>query len=306
MNHRYEQRYSANQSELIERLSKLMPDNGHQEIAPGVLLSRASTPSERLYGVSRPSFCVIGQGAKEVYAGESIYRYDAEKFLIATVELPIIARVVEASIGKPYLAMRLNLDHSVVSSLMVESGTPIPPASESAKAISVSSLDSELLDATVRFVRLLESPGDANILGAAVRREITFRLLQGEQGQRLQQLPALGNHSNRIARAIHHLRKEYNRPLSIEALAKDLGMSSSGFHHHFKAVTELSPLQYQKQLRLQEARRLLLNDSLDVSKAGFQVGYDNPSHFSRDYKKHFGKAPLHDVESIRSSIASGS
>lgn len=303
MKEREKQRYSANQEELVERLTKLMPSNGHEEIAPGVLLSRASEPSERLYGVTRPSFCVIAQGAKEVYAGESIYRYDADKFLIATVEMPIIARVVEATPVKPYLAMRLNLDHSVVSSLMIESGASVSTSQESAKAISVSSLDADLLDATVRLIRLLESPADANILGQAVRREITFRLLQGEQGPRLRQLPTLGNHSSRIAKAIHHLRKQFNQPLSIEALAKELGMSSSGFHHHFKAVTELSPLQYQKQLRLQEARRLMLNDSLDVSKAGYKVGYDNPSHFSRDYKRHFGKAPLHDVESLRSSAS---
>lgn len=283
-----------------------MPNNGHEEVIPGILLSRATEPSERLYGVTRPSFCMIAQGAKEVYTGEKIYTYDADTFLIATVEMPVIARIVQATHVKPYFALRMNLDHSVVSSLMIEAGISAPTNTESVKAISVSPLGSDLLDATLRLVRLFDAPRDATILGNAVRREITFRLLQGEQGQRLQQLPVLGNHSNRIARAIHRLRREFNQPLSMENLAKDLGMSSSGFHHHFKAVTDLSPLQYQKQLRLQEARRLMLSESLDVSKAGYKVGYDNPSHFSRDYKKHFGKAPLHDVESLRGLIVSGS
>ena len=296
------QRYMANKEELVERLSHAMPSNGHVEASPGVLLSRASEPSERLYGVTRPSFCVIAQGAKEVYAGDSIYQYNADKFLIATVELPIVAKIVQATPANPYLALRLTLDHSIVSSLMIESDLSGADSAGPSRAIFVSSMDADLLDATVRLVRLLEHPKESSILGYAIRREITYRLMQGEQGQRLQQLPVLGNHSNRIAKAIHRLRKEFHQPLSMEALAKELGMSTSGFHHHFKAVTDLSPLQFQKQIRLQEARRLMLNESLDVSKAGYKVGYDNPSHFSRDYKKHFGKAPLHDIESLRDVV----
>lgn len=302
MNNRERQRHSANKEELVDRISAALPSSGRDEVMPGLLLARSSEPNERLYGVTRPSFCVIAQGAKEVYLGESVYRYDADRFLIATVELPIVARVVEASLAKPYLSLRLDLDSALVSSLMIESGLSSPPSSSPASAISVSDLDAELLDATVRLVRLLDSPSDARILSASIKREIVFRLLQGEQSERIKHIPMLSSQSNQIAKAVHLLRKEFTKPMSMETLARELGMSSSGFHHHFKAVTNMSPLQFQKQLRLQEARRLMLSESLDASNAGYRVGYDNPSHFSRDYKKHFGNAPIRDVETLRGRV----
>ncbi|MCC7436199.1 MAG: AraC family transcriptional regulator [Methanoregulaceae archaeon] len=296
-------RNAANREELIERIAEAVPSDGYREPMPGLLLGRASEPTENLHGVVRPSFCLIAQGAKEVYLGDTVYRYDAERYLIATVEMPITARVVIASPNEPYLSLRLDLDPALISSVMIEAGQLPPTSGGGAKAIAVSALDAGVLDATLRLMRLVGSPEDARVLSPTVRREITFRLMQGEQGDRLRQLPLSGSQMNRIARAVQRLRREYDKPLIIEALAKELGMSTSGLHHHFKAVTDMSPLQFQKQLRLQEARRLLLSEDMNIATAGYKVGYDDPSHFSRDYKKLFGTSPVRDVEKLRQVVA---
>jgi AraC-like DNA-binding protein len=242
---------------------------------------------------------VIAQGAKEIFLGERIHRYDPGRYLLATVEVPVTGRVVEATKSRPYLALRMALDPALIGSIMVEAGIPAPAGHGEAKAIVVSDFEPGLLDATLRLARLLETPTEARVLMPLVKREIVYRLLSGEQGARLRHLPMHGGHSHRIAEAVDRLRKEFDRPLRIDHLAREFGMSSSGFHHHFKAVTDMSPLQYQKQIRLQEARRLMLGESLDASSAGYKVGYDDASHFSRDYKKHFGQSPMRDVERLR-------
>ncbi|RYG32558.1 AraC family transcriptional regulator, partial [bacterium] len=216
---------------------------------------------------------------------------------------PVTGRIVEASEERPYLSLRLELDPALVGSVMVEAGLPVPQSHGDAKALVVSDLDSGLRDATVRLMRLVDSPAEARVLVPLVKREIVFRLLTGEQGSRLRHLPSVGGHSHRIAQAIDRLRQDFDQPLRIENLAKELGMSSSGFHHHFKAVTDMSPLQYQKQLRLQEARRLLLGENLDAASAGYRVGYDDASHFSRDYKRYFGNSPMKDAEKLRAMVS---
>ncbi|GMV88791.1 MAG: AraC family transcriptional regulator [Chthonomonas sp.] len=231
--------------------------------------------------------------------GDAVYHYDADRYLIVTVGLPVAARVVEASPARPYLSLRLDLDPAQVSSIMIEAGFASPPSSAGVKAIAVSTLDTGLLDATVRLVRLLESPHDAPVLVPLVKREITFRLMQGEQGGRLRHLPMLGARTNRIAEAVHRLRRDFDRTMNMESLAKELGMSTSAFHQHFKALTEMSPLQFQKLIRLQEARRLMLVENLDAASAAYRVGYEDPSHFSRDYKKRFGESPIRDVDRLR-------
>ncbi|MGO8670324.1 MAG: AraC family transcriptional regulator N-terminal domain-containing protein [Capsulimonadaceae bacterium] len=203
----------------------------------------------------------------------------------------------------PYLSLRLDLDPAVVGSVMVEAGVGVPRSPGDARAMVVSALDVELLDATLRLVRLIDTPGDARVLAPLVTRGIVFRLLMGEQGARLRHLPMLGGNSHVIARAVERLRKDFDRPLSIESIARDLGMSSSGFHHHFKAITDMSPLQYQKQIRLQEARRIMFGENVDAASAGFRVGYEDPSHFSRDYKRHFGQSPIKDVAQLRESAS---
>jgi AraC-like DNA-binding protein len=184
---------------------------------------------------------------------------------------------------------------------MIEAGISVPHSTSKARAIVVSPLDADLLDAILRLVRLIEKPSEARILSSLIKREIIFRLLMGEQGFRLRHLPMLGGNSHVITQAVERLRSDFNQPLKIEKIAKELGMSSSGFHHHFKAITDMSPLQYQKQLRLQEARRLMYGENLDAAGAGYRVGYEDPSHFSRDYKRHFGETPIKDVARLRLS-----
>jgi len=301
MDERRQQRDSANREEMLDRLGHAIQQDGLYEPFPGVRLARASEPTDRVYGVTQPSLCIIGQGAKELLIGDQRYRYDSERYLLATAELPVTGRVVEASRTRPYLALRLEMDPALVGSVMVEAGN-LATGSGEGKAVVVSALSSGLLDAALRLVRLIESPAEARFLMPLIKREVVFHLLMGEQGGRLRHLPSLGGHSDRIAQAAERLRRSFDQPLRIDNLAKELGMSSSGFHHHFKAVTDMSPLQFQKQLRLQEARRLMLGESLDAASAGYRVGYEDPSHFSRDYKKHFGNSPVRDVERLRSMI----
>ena len=279
-----------------------MPENGVRQPLPGLDHYRFSRPSERVHGVSKLSLCVIAQGAKEVHLADKSYPYDADRYLLATVELPVTGRVVKATPERPYLALRLELDPALIGSVMVEAGLPIPRGHQDAKALVVSRLDCGLRDVIVRLVRLIDSPAEVRVLLPMVKREAVFRLLKGEQGNRLRHLPTHGDNTNRIAQAIQRLRHELDRPLSVEGLAKDLGMSPSGFHHHFKAVTDMSPLQFQKQMRLQEARRLMLGESLDAGNAGLRVGYDDASYFSRDYKRLFGDSPVRDVARERMRV----
>lgn len=289
----------AYQQELAERIARAITEDGSIEPMNGLRLNRYSTPTEPFHGVSQPSLCVIAQGSKEVLLGDSLYRYDPAHYLLATVELPVAGQVVEASAERPYLSLRLDLDPALVSSVMVEAGHLTSRNQGDVRAIDVSPLDANLLDAVVRLVRLLDSPAEARVLRPLITREIVYRLLVGEQGNRLRHMALLGGHADRIAEAVKRLRKEFNQPLRVDSLARELGMSVSGFHHHFKAVTAMSPLQFQKQLRLQEARRILLGENLDAASAGHRVGYDDASQFSREYKRLFGQPPLRDVERLR-------
>ncbi|MBD1871255.1 AraC family transcriptional regulator [Leptolyngbya sp. FACHB-671] len=303
-------RSQANREELTERIAQAIRQDGatlavpakQHELLKGLHFYRNSSPSECIHSVSIPSFCVIAQGSKEVLLGSDRYQYDPMNYLLGTVELPIASRILEATQEKPYLGLRLDLDPTFVGSVMVEAGYPSVQRGTSVKAIDVSPLNADLLDAVVRLVRLIDSPNEAHVLAPLIKREIIYRLLMGEQGNRLRQIAVLGGYTHHIARAVDRLRKDFNQPLRIENVARELGMSVSGFHHHFKLVTAMSPLQFQKQLRLQEARRLMLGQNLDATTAAHQVGYDDPSHFNREYKRHFGAPPMRDVEQLREAV----
>ncbi len=294
-----EQRVHAGRDELIARIGRAIGDTDTAEPLPGLWLRRASTPTELGHGVSSPSLCVIAQGSKEILLGDQRYRYDPAHYLIATAELPIATRITVASPERPYLGVVLKLDPTMVSSVLVEAGHLAPRSQSAVPAINVSPLDADLLDAVVRLVRLVDSPADARVLAPLITREIVYRLLRGAQGGRLRQLAVLGGDPHRIAAAVARLRKDFDQPLRIEDIARELGMSVSGFHHHFRAVTALSPLQFQKQLRLQEARRLMLGEGLDAASAGARVGYGDASHFTREYKQLFGAPPMRDVDRLR-------
>jgi AraC-like DNA-binding protein len=297
------QQMQANRAELVERIARAVPDDGANHILIGLHLYRSSVSMEPAHGVTVPSFCVIAQGSKEVLLGDSSYRYDPFHYLLATVELPSIGRVLEASKEQPYLSLRLELAPALVSSVMVETGYATAAGSTDVRAFDVSLLDVKLMDAVVRLVRLIDSPDEAPILMPLITREIIYRLLMGDQGGRLRHLALLGGYAPDIARAIERLRQDFDQPLSIEQMARELGMSVSGFHHHFKSVTAMSPLQFQKRLRLQEARRLMLGENFDAASAAFRVGYQDASHFNREYKSVFGVPPMRDVQRLREAAS---
>ena len=286
-------------TELIERIIRSMPSEGAREDLPGVRLRRANAPSELRHGTSSPSFCVIAQGSKEVRLGDRRYRYDEAHFLVSTATLPVSSRVLEATPERPYIGVVVTLDPVLVGSGMVEVGRPNARGRLDISAIDVSPLDDSLLDAALRLVRLYQSPDDAPFLAPLIKREIVYRLLQSEQRDRVRQIATLGGETNQMTEAIARLRTHFDKPLRIEQLAGELGMSVSSFHHRFKEVTAMSPLQFQKQLRLQEARRLMLSGDYDATTAGYHVGYEDASHFSREYKRLFGEPPLRDVGRLR-------
>jgi AraC-like DNA-binding protein len=296
------QRIKNSREELIERMTRAVPRNEVIEIFPGLFIGRSSQMTQQCHSVFKPAFCVIAQGSKQVLLNDEVFRYDSGHYLISTVDLPIVSHVAEASEEKPYLSIRLSLDAHIVASVMMESGIENKKNGAQVKAMDVSAIDSEMLDAVVRLVRLAGNPDEINILAPLIIKEIIFRLLKGEQGARLGHLLHSEGDTRRISKAVERLRQNIDQPLKIENIARDLGMSVSGFHHHFKSVTAMSPLQFQKQIRLQEARRLMLGENLDAANAGFRVGYDDPSYFSRDYKKLFGAPPQRDIAKLRGNL----
>ena len=298
------ERMRMSRDELAERIARHVAEDRSVEAAPGLFLYRFSSPTGPRYGVTEPSFCVIAQGSKEVLLGKERYRYDASHYLLVSAELPVAGHIVDASKEQPYLAVRLVLDPAVVTEVLIEAGLHTSGMDDALKVMALSRLDASLLDAVVRVVRLLDSPGDYGVLAPLVAREIIYRLCLGEQGGRLRQIAVSGGRAHRIAKAIELLRTNHNKPLRLAGLARQLGMSVSGLHHHFKAATGMSPLQFQKQFRLQEARRLLLAGDVDAATAGYRVGYDDASHFSREYRRLFGEPPLRDAERLRGSAAS--
>ena len=295
------QRVQTNREELAEQISRIVAKDGAEEVLPGFFLARSSRPSESLSTVYAPAFCFIAQGRKRALLGEEVFRYDPGHYLLFTVDLPLIFQIEEATPDEPYLGLRLDLDPSLVASVLMESGIKFKKGNASAKAMDVHSIDPNLLDAVVRLVRLAQEPESRNVLAPLIVKEIIYRLLTGGQGARLGHLLASGD-TQRISRAIGHLREHFDEPLKIDDIARQFGMSVSGFHHHFKSVTAMSPLQFQKQIRLQEARRLMLGDDMDAASAAFRVGYEDPSYFSRDYKKLFGSPPQRDIVSLRSRL----
>ena len=282
----------AYREELVERIGRAISVDGSLQPLQGLHLYRHSVPLERVYSMVDPSVCVVAQGCKEFLLGESRYRYDPFHYLLLTVDLPTIGQVLEASKERPFLSLRLSLDRSIVSSVLIEAGYGPSRTPTRVMAVDVSVVDAKLLDATVRLTRLLDSPAEAPILLPLIMREMVYRLLMGEQGARLRHLVTLGEGSSPIAKAVERLRQNFDRPLRVEQLAGELGMSVSGFHQHFKAVTALSPLQFQKRLRLQEARRLMLSEDLDAASAAYRVGYHDASHFNREYKSQIA-CPTH-------------
>lgn len=264
-----------------------------------LLLYQHDEPTQPRNAMYEPCICLVAQGAKRALLGDDTYVYDAHHYLIASVHLPTMVQIAEASKEKPCLGLVLKLDQRVISQLMVDSNLPPPRAQQSSRGMMIGEVTLPLLTAFQRLIDLLAEQQDIPILAPIIQREIIYRLLVGDQGERLRQIASAGSQSNQIARAIDWLKGNFSQPLSIDDLASRVRMSSSTFHHHFRSMTALSPLQFQKQLRLQEARRLMLAERMDVATAGFQVGYESPSQFSREYNRAFGAPPLRDITNLR-------
>ena len=281
-------------------------DKGDRPVTavPGLSLSRRDEPTPPKSHMYEPIICVIAQGAKRVLLGDDTYVFDAHHFLITSLDLPTVVQIIKASREKPYLSLRLKLDQREISHLMADSNLPAPRAHESSRGMATGEVTLPLLAAFQRLIDLLDEPKDIPILAPIIQREIFYRLLVGDQGPRLRQMASAGSQSQQIARAIDWLKGNFTQPLRIDALATQVNMSASTFHHHFRALTAMSPLQYQKWLRLNEARRLMLTERLDAATAAFQVGYESPSQFSREYRRFFGEPPLRDITNLR-QVAGG-
>lgn len=266
---------------------------------PGLSLFRRTETSEPMTGMYEPSVCLIAQGSKQVQLGGDTYIYDASHYLFAGLHLPVVAQVIEASHEQPYLGLKLTFDYRDISQLLADSQIPPPRNQKTNRGMATGILTVPLVNAFQRLVNLLEEEQDIPILAPVIQREIFYRLLVGDQGARLRQLAAMGTQSQQVARAVSWLKENFSQPLRVDELAGMANMGTSTFHHHFRSMTALSPLQYQKHLRLQAARNLMLSERLDAATAAFQVGYESPSQFSREYNRQFGAPPLRDVAKLR-------
>lgn len=286
-------------AELIERY--VTTDGTHETSIAGLKFVRASQISEPVYSVYEPSLCVVAQGSKLVLLGEESYKYDSASYLTASVHLPITGKIVKATPEKPYLCFNLQLEMSQIFEV-VQSSNQEKPSRSPGRGLVVSRINDSLLEGVLRLTRLLESPQDIPVLAESIKREIIYRVLQNEQNDSLKHIAFAGSQANRIATVIGVLNQRFAQPLKVAELAKEARMSSSSFYNHFKEVTGMSPIQYQKQLRLQEARRLLLTENLEAAEAAFQVGYESPSHFSREYSRRFGLSPMKDIRLLRETF----
>lgn len=286
---------------LARHMSRHVATDGvHATAIPRVFLIRSDRPTEPLHVLHAPAFCLVAQGRKQVMLGREVFHYGPEQCLTVSVDLPVVGEVTEASPGKPYLCLRLDLDPAMLGSLLGETGLGRRGEGDDGSALFLDRATPELVDAAVRLVRLLDTPREAAVLAALAERELLLRMLLSKQAARLRQVAFADSSLRRVGRAIDWIKANFREPFSIAAVAGAAGMSPSSLHQHFRTVTALSPLQYQKRLRLQEARRLILNGAMDAASAGHSVGYDSPSQFSRDYRRLFGAPPLRDAARLRS------
>lgn len=288
---------------VIERYTK--QDGTHETAIPALRFIRSSGISEPVHSVYSPSLCVVAQGSKVVMLGEENYQYDPDNYLVASVHLPITGQVVEASSNAPYLCLQLQFEMNQILDVIHASEQIVRSKRESGRGLVISRMNDSLQDALLRLVLLLDTPDDIPVLAPYAVREIIYRILQNEQGDVIKQFALNGSHAERIAKVIKRLNCDYALPLRINELAEEAHMSSSSLYYYFKEVTAMSPIQYQKQIRLQEARRLLLSTTQEAADVAFQVGYESPSHFSREYTRMFGNPPIKDIQRFRDKLYSG-
>lgn len=275
-------------------------DGLHQTAIGRLMLARASCSQKPAHTVSEPAFCILAQGSKRVLLADEVYVYDSSHYLIVAQSLPLSGQVIDASPEAPYLGLRLNFDVKDIAALALQLKLGDASAARSPqRGLCTGALTASLLEPVLRLLKLLATPEDVEALAPLICREILYRLLKLPEGWRLAQMAVVGSHSQRIAKAISLLTQRYQQPLRVEDLAEEIHMSVSSLHQHFKAVTAMSPLQFQKQLRLQEARRIMLGEQVDAATAGHRVGYESQSQFNREYSRFFGMPPARDVKRLR-------
>jgi AraC-like DNA-binding protein len=290
---------------VYEEMAKIVSryatdDREHPTSINGLFLSRRTSPTQPLHTSAQPCFALVLQGEKSLTLGEEVYRYGVGNYLLVSLDLPVLAQVTQASETTPLLGLGMAINPDRLREVIGRTG-PLSSTSPSdqTRGIAVNQAASELLDASLRLLKLLDVPQDIPCLAPLIEGEILYRLLTGPFGPRLRQIAITETPSNRIAAAIAWLKKNFTHPLRIQELAHLVGMSVSSLHHHFKVVTAMTPMQFQKQLRLHEARRLMLVERLDVGSAGYAVGYPSRSQFSREYTRLYGKSPLRDIGGLR-------
>ena len=297
-------RLEALRAELAALLARHTSSDGrHQTAIPELRLYRFSQPTKPAPAVQEPAVYVVIQGRKKVRFGDTTYAYDASRYLAVSMDLPVVAHIVEASPEEPYLCMTLAVDPRELATLIVETGRQAPRDDHDGRALYLSPLRAPLLEPILRLVRLLDAPQDALVLRPLILRELYYRLLQSEQFGRLAQIAIGESRLRRISGAITWIKEHFAEPLQVESLAKRVNMSPSALHSHFKAVAAVSPIQYQKRLRLEEARRLLLSGTASAEAVAYQVGYASPSQFSREYVRLFGQPPRRDAERLRETVS---
>lgn len=283
---------------LIPLIDRQFRRHGRETPLDGLLIARAEAPSEIFRSVYRPSFCLVVQGRKVSILGDQVVQYCAGQGLLASIDVPVCVRIVEAAPERPYLALSLAIDIAEVADLVAgQAGAPADSGAPAA-VLTTAEIGAELCDPLMRLLTLLDRPRDLPVLAPLIRREIIWHLLCGGLGAALRHFGVLDNHAARIGRATAWIRAHFAEPLRVADLAARAHMSAPSFHRHFKAVTRLTPVQFQKQIRLQEARRLLLAEG-GIASVGYRIGYESPSQFSRDYRRLFGVPPSQDSAALR-------
>ncbi|MBI6548288.1 AraC family transcriptional regulator [Xenorhabdus lircayensis] len=289
--------------QLAGKVAKLTRPNTHavKTAIPQLTLCHLEQPTDPIGWLYEPSIMVIAQGAKRVTIGDRSYCCDSQQLLVTSTNIPTITQICTASKEKPFFALMLRLDIQEASKLMVEDKVMIKHQTQDTCALAVTSATADLLSCFNRLLDILNTPEDIPVLSPLIHKEIIYRLLKSELGGRLQQMASQESPSHQISQAIKWLKENFSDPVKVEQLAQIAKMSPSSFHHHFKAVTSMSPLQYQKWLRLHEARRILLTQHYNVSTTAFQVGYESTSQFNREYNRLFGEPPCRDIKRLRVS-----
>lgn len=294
---------STSDNELSGLIASLIGQKARIDTdVPGLSLHRWTEATDPTSYMLAPSICLIGQGRKRLFLGEETFTYDAEHFLITSVELPVVTQIIEASPEKPYLGLTMELDLRLISQLMIDNQVAPDKKQTERCGIGVSRLPGNLQDAFCRLLSLASQPEDVAALAPLIQQEIFYRLLKSDQGPRLRDITSNANHGYQIARTIEWMKENFSKPVKVEDLANNSGMSVSAFHNHFRSMTAMSPLQFQKKMRLNEARRLMLAEHLDASKAAFEVGYESPSQFSREYSRLFGAPPMKDIRQLSQRV----